>query len=233
MTPIRQLHDFVDGLPDAVRADLDAASSFRNLAAGERLMRVGSRPASVFQLLEGRVKYGCWDHRGRETVLTYMGCGDWVGLSEVFSELPSQWNVEAQTAVRLRVIRQQDFDRLVSQYPALARQLLRTFALRFSLHRMFGLDHSGLSLKERLIKMLYFLSFSHDRQVADSEPVFMAMSQTELGKVVGASRQKLNPSLKALEQEGLIDIRSGGLSLRSRTAVVARYGHLLNLSLDE
>lgn len=183
----------------------------------------------VFQVQAGRVKYAAWDHRGRETVLTYMTSGDWVGLSEVFTRLPAQWNVVAQSAVTVRAIAVPDFERLVETYPILARQLLRVFALRFSLHRLFGLDHSGLSLKERVIKMLWFLSFGHDKDADDDAPVVLKLSQEELSKVVGASRQKLNPALKALEQEGLLTVQFGSLSLRGRGAIRERYGYLLDM----
>ncbi len=228
MTPLDSLHNFVDALPSPVRAALDAVSTSRSLPAEGRLLRAGTLPKEVFQITDGRVKYSAWDHLGRETVLTYMTRGDWVGLSEMFTELPSTWNVVAQSPVTVRVIKRRDFLRLIDEHPELSRQLLKMFALRFSLHRLFGLDHSALSLKERLVKMLYFLSFSYEKEAADDQAVFMKLSQEELGKIVGASRQKLNPALKSLEREQLLDVHIGGLSLRSRAAIVQRYGHLLD-----
>lgn len=228
MTPLHNLHDFVDALPPAVRAEVDAVSAYRSVPAGGRLLRSGTLPKDVFQIQEGRVKYCSWDHRGRETVLTYMTRGDWIGLSEIFTDLPAMWNVEALSPVTVRVISRRQFRGLLDTQPALSRELLRVFALRFSLHRLFGLDHSALSLKERLIKMLYFLSFSHEKEASDSQPIFMKLSQEELGKVVGASRQKLNPALKALEKEQILDVQFGGVTLRSRACIAERYGHLLD-----
>lgn len=227
MQPIGKLHDFVEALPPALRAKLDAASTARTLKPGSRLLRLGVVPTDLFQIVDGRVKYSAWDHRGREVVLTYMTRGDWIGLSEVFTGLPALWNVVAETPLQVRVIRSTDFERLVDAHPALGKQLLRLFALRFSLYRLFGLDHSGLSLKERVIKMLYFLSFGHDKDAGEQQPVRIALSQQALAQVVGASRQKLNPVLKALRAEGLVDTAVGELTLASRAAVVARYGHLL------
>lgn len=229
MTPIGNLHDFVEALPPAVRSELDAVSTYRNAQKGRRLLRVGTLPKEVFQVQEGRVKYSSWDHQGREIVLTYMTRGDWVGLAEVFTDLPAMWNVVAQSPVTVRVISHRDFSRLIGEHPALSRQLLRVFALRFSLYRLFGLDHSALSLKERLIKMLYFLSFNYEKEASDTQPIFMRLSQEELGKVVGASRQKLNPALKVLEKERMLDVQFGGVTLRSRACIVQRYGHLLDL----
>lgn len=229
MTAIRNLHNFLDGLPDDARAAIDAVSRYRELAADERLMRAGVLPQELYQIESGRVKYSTWDSKGRESVLIYMSAGDWVGLSEGFTHLPTHWTVIAMSPVRVRVIRWKDFEPLLDRYPALARQLLKLFALRFSLHRLFGLDHSELSLKERLIKMLYFLSLAHDKAASDREPIVMKLSQEELCKVVGASRQKLNPALKALEREQLLEVQFGGVRLLSREAIVQRYGYLLNI----
>lgn len=175
------------------------------------------------------MRYSAWDARGRETVLTYMTRGDWAGLSEVFSGLPAQWNVVAQSPLVVRVIRRRDFDQLVDAHPPLAKQLLRLFALRFTLHRLFGFDHSALSLKERVVKMLWFLSFGHDKDADDDAPIVLRLSQEELGKVVGASRQKLNPALKALEREKLLTVQFGSVTLGSRAAVREHYGALLDL----
>lgn len=227
MRPIGNLHDFLDGLPPPVCAALEAVSTYRSLPVDGRLLRAGSLPQEVYQVQEGRVKYSAWDHKGRETVLTYMTRGDWVGLSEVFTDLPAQWNVVAQSPVRVRVIRRREFERLVDMHPALAKQLLRTFALRFSLYRLFGLDHSALTLKERVIKMLYFLSFGHDKDADESAPIVLKLSQEELGRVVGASRQKLNPALKTLERENLLTVNFGSVTLRSRACILDRYRHLL------
>ncbi|MGQ0698608.1 MAG: Crp/Fnr family transcriptional regulator [Panacagrimonas sp.] len=225
---MRALHDFVDGVPADVLAALDAVSTYRSLPVGGRLLRAGSLPREVYQIIEGRVRYSAWDHRGCETVLTYMTCGDWVGLSEVFTGFPAQWNVVAQSVVKLRAIRRQDFERLVDAHPPLAKQLLRLFALRFSLHRLFGFDHSALTLKERVVKMLWFLSFGHDKDADDSLPIVLKLSQEELGKVVGASRQKLNPALKTLERERLLSVQFGSVTLRSRASIREHYGHLLD-----
>jgi CRP/FNR family cyclic AMP-dependent transcriptional regulator len=229
MTPIGDLHDFFGALPGDVQAAIRAASSPRSLPADSRLLHAGRVPNAVYRIVDGRVKYSAWDSRGRETVLIHMSAGDWVGLAEVFSELPASWNVVAQTPLTVQAITRTEFDRLVGQHPTLARALLKLFARRFSLHRLFGLDHSELGLKERLIKMLYLLSFSHDKQAGDDAPIAMRLSQEELGKVVGASRQKLNPALKELAAEGLLEVGFGGLILNSRAAILARYGHLFGV----
>ncbi len=225
--PNSTLHDFLDALPPEARAEIDTISTYRNVRPNGYLIRAGSRFEELYQIQTGCVKYSSLDSAGHEAVLIYMTRDDWVGLSEVFTDLPAHWDVVAQTPVRVRVVPRRKFEALVRKNPDLAMQLLRLFAQRFSVHRLFGLDHSAHSLKERLIKMLYFLSLSYEKESPNTASVMMSLSQDELSKVVGVSRQKLNPALKGLEREGLLQIKLGGLILHSRAQLAERYGNLL------
>lgn len=76
MNPLTGLHDFVEGLPRDVRSALDTVSTYRSIPVGGKLLHAGAVPREVYQILEGRVRYSAWDHRGCETVLTYMTRGD-------------------------------------------------------------------------------------------------------------------------------------------------------------
>lgn len=225
--PISRLHDFLDAISDEAKAEIDAVSAYRTVPANAHLVQAGLRFGELYQIQSGCVKYCVVDHDGRETVLIYMTRGDWIGLSEVFSKLPTYWDVVAQTPVRVRVISQRDFEVIVQKHASLALELLKVFAHRVSMHRLFGMEHRALSLKERLVKTLYFLSLSYAKEAPDSVPIVMNLSQEELSKVVGSSRQKLNPALKALEKEGLLTVRLGGVTLNSRICFVQCYGYLL------
>lgn len=226
--PVINFHDFLPALPDEIKTEIDALCTDRDVPANTHLIRNGSHFAELYQIKSGYVKYSTHDHDGRETVLLYMAKGDWIGLSEVFSNVPAYWNVVTQTPVRLRVISQRDFESMVKQHPTLALELLKLFSHRFSMHRLFGPGHSALSLKERLIKMLYVLSLSYGKDAPHTEPVVMELSQEELSRVVGSSRQKLNPALKELAGEGLLEVKFGGITLDSRASLVQRYGYLFD-----
>lgn len=227
--PIINFHDFLPAQTDEIKAEIDALCTYREVPLNTHLIRSGSHFSELYQIQNGYVKYSTLDHDGREIVLLYMAKGDWIGLSEVFSNLPAYWNVVTQTPVRLRVISQRDFESMVKQHPTLAFELLKLFSHRFSMHRLFGPGHSVLSLKERVIKVLYVLSLSYGKDSSHSEPVVMNLSQEEFSRVVGSSRQKLNPTLKELAREGLLEVKFGGITLESRASLVQRYGYLFGL----
>lgn len=225
---LRHMHNFFDALPPPVKAEFEAVSRYRDVVVGEIFRHVGTRPGEVFQIVAGRVRYFASDREGRESVLTFMGKGDWIGLSELFSGMAAAWNVAALSSVRLRVIARADFERILSRHPVIAIELLRIFSIRFSLFNVFGLDHSHLTLKERVVKMLYVTSFSLADGDAANEDIVLRLSQEELSRLVGSSRQKLNVALKLLEQDGLVKVGFGALTQCGRARVLDRYGYLFN-----
>lgn len=219
------MHNFFDLLPAAVQEEFAAVSTFRKVGQGSMIVRAGERRDTLHQLVQGKVKYCSCDYHGRETVTAYMKDGDWIGLSEIFTGMPAMSDVVALSPLRLRTIGKRDFEALMDRHPVIARQLLRLFSLRFSAIYCLGQDRSALTLKERLLKTLYTLSFDGNR-TGDAE-IVIRMSQEELGKVMAASRQSLNRLLRELEREGLISLGYGTIRLPGRDRISQRYGYLV------
>ncbi len=159
-----------------------------------------------------------------------MKSGDWIGLSELFTALPAMSDVVAVSPVRLRTIKQRDFETLMDRYPIIARQLLRLLSLRFSAMYYLDIDRSALTLKERLLKTLYMLSFSHGKRINDGQDIVIEMSQEELSKLLVASRQNLNKALKELEREGLLKVSYDSISLHGLEGINRQYGYLVNVN---
>ncbi|MCK9505166.1 MAG: Crp/Fnr family transcriptional regulator [Porticoccaceae bacterium] len=228
MTAFRYINNFYDALPNDIKDAIDAVSTFRDIDKGSRILTAGEKPTALHQLQNGQAKYCSHDYQGRGKVLIFVSDGDWVGLSELFSNLPAQWDVTAVTAMQLRTVKYSDFDVLLDRYPIIARELLKTFSLRFSLYRLFDFDHSALSLKERVLKMIYMMSFSFDHRAANAKTITIPISQEELSMVVGASRQKLNTALKELDAEGIVEVRYGAIILCDRIALRKDWSYLFD-----
>lgn len=206
MQPVFNLHNFYDGLPAEVREEFDRVSRYRKLTAGIAVVRTGDRRDSLYQLVEGQVKYCSIDRAGRETVSATMKPGDWIGLSEVFAGIPALVDAVTITPARLRVIARQDFESLLDRHPIIARKLLRLFSLRFSIMYRTAQDRHQLTLTERLLKLLHLLSFEEDAARSAGGAVIIHASQEDLAKMLAASRQTLNRLLRQFEREGLVQL---------------------------
>ena len=78
-------------------------------------------------------------------------------------------------------------------------------------------------LRARLAKQLLHLvrsygisSLSHGNEMR----IGLQLAQEELAQLLGASRQRVNQELKALEREEIIRIEPGGLVVRDRDALM-------------
>lgn len=227
MIPVRDMHNFFDALPAEVKREIDAVSSFRNVGRESVLVRAGETRDDLYQLISGRVKYRSCDYHGRETVITFMKQGDWVGLSEIFSGIPAMADVVALSPIRLRTVSKRDFEALLDRHPVIARNLLRLFSLRFSAIYCAGQDRNALTLKERLLKTLYTLCVGAGN--ADGE-IVIRMSQDELSKMLFASRQTLNRLLRELQNEGFVRLGYGAIALLGKSNIERRYSYLVNVA---
>lgn len=227
VTPIYELHNFFGGLPAEIADEFDAVSSYRNVSRDTVIVRMGDTRRTLHQLVEGQVKYCSYDSRGRETVTATMTAGDWIGLSEVLNGTPAMVDVVATSAARLRTIAKRDFDILLDRHPAISRELLRLFSLRFSVVYRAAQDRYELSLKERLLKMLYVLSFTQDGD--ETEQRTIRLTQAELAKMLAASRQSLNRLLRELEREGRVGLGYGAIRLLDRGGLERDFDYLFGL----
>jgi CRP/FNR family transcriptional regulator, cyclic AMP receptor protein len=213
MVPINHINHFFDELPQELQTAFDDISFERHAAAGEALLRSGCQCSQLYQLREGKVEYRVPDGRGGEAVAASLSKGDWIGLPEAFSGLPATADVIALTQVQMRIIPHRDFDALLDRHPLLARRLLQLFSLGLSASYHQARDRNALPLKDRLLRTLYMLSFSHGKTLRQQQGILIEMPQEELSHRLAAARQTLNRQLKALEREGLIRVNYGSITV--------------------
>lgn len=228
MIPLRDLHNFYDALSPAIRAQIDAVSSFVDMARGAVICGEGQLSSRLYQIVSGEVKVSSSSHDGREVVLAMIRRGDWVSFSEMFSGLPANADIIAITPVRLRVIHRTALHKLMKAYPEISEQILRVMSLRISMLCRLVIDRDALPLKERVAKTLYLQAFSHGLNATDQH-LLISLSQEELAKLLGTSRQNLNKVLKELEREGMLQLSYGGVCLMGLEPIQRRYAHLVNV----
>ena len=80
-----------------------------------------------------------------------------------------------------------------------------------------------MPLRARLAKQLVHLVRSYGvPSLSDSSEmrISLQLAQEELAQLLGASRQRVNQELKAMEREDVIRIEPGGLVIRDREALM-------------
>ena len=116
-----------------------------------------------------------------------------------------------------------DFRKILAVHTELYEAMLRLHARR--IRQLFGLveDLNTLPLRSRLAKQLVHLVRSYGGpSLSDGSEmrISLQLAQEELAQLLGASRQRVNQELKAMEREDATRIEPGGLVVRDREALM-------------
>ena len=180
----------------------------RRFPHGEVITRQGEPVTSLFLVTEGIVRLSAVSGRGREVVVGLLGPGDVFGEAGL---LGGTSPVEARAVGSARVVAMplDTLRDLLGRHPETAEQLLRMIAAR--LHRTSGVLREALTgdLRTRVSGRLRDLAREHGWAAADGVRLRVPLTQTELARMVGASREAVNRMLGSLVDQGLVRTDGG------------------------
>jgi CRP/FNR family transcriptional regulator, cyclic AMP receptor protein len=181
-------------------------SVVRKFAKGQVISVEDSVPKGLFAVLEGQVHLVREVGTGDEALMHVGEPGYWFGEFAVLTGRPTVATVLAHTPVRTLLLSKAQFDRIVADdprhYEAFARLALDRYAI---LIRAFA-ELRDLAPEPRLRGRLAAMARVRQQDRPSAAPVSLAVSQGDLARMVGVSRQTLNALLGKLRQEGLIEV---------------------------
>jgi CRP/FNR family cyclic AMP-dependent transcriptional regulator len=196
--------DFLSLLDEGDRATLEDAAMRRSYARGTILLHDGDDPASVFLLLEGRVKVTVSGADGREVVLAFKGPGDLLGDMAAIDGEKRCATVAAIEPIAALAFAGSDFRRLLDTRPGIATALLSvlTARVRDADNGRADLDSHGVlgRVACRLLELC-------DRYGATGEggvEITLPLTQEELAGWTGASREAVNKALTTFRGLGWV-----------------------------
>jgi CRP/FNR family transcriptional regulator, cyclic AMP receptor protein len=172
---------------------------------------------------KGAVRVSSTSITGRQVTLTYVEPGIWFGDVSIFDGERRTHDAYAHGDATLVCVSRGDLRKILTQHTELYEALLWLHARR--IRQLFGLveDLNTLPLRARLAKQLTHLLRSYGvPSLTDGREVRIGLqlAQEELAQLLGASRQRVNQELKAMERDGVIRIEPGGLVVRNREALL-------------
>jgi CRP/FNR family cyclic AMP-dependent transcriptional regulator len=196
------------GLSPQVQQALVAAGDRLYFARGEFLQRQGQQQSALNVVVDGQVKLV--RHTPVGEALIYIGeRGFWFGETAYLGSLPLVASVVARTPVTVFRVGQAALDRLLSQQPAMLRDLAQLAANRAAtVLAAFGMGNS-LHPQQRMLGQLALMTRMRLEERPDENPVELPLSQVDLAAIIGVTRQTLHPLVKALEEQGAIELRFG------------------------
>lgn len=210
-------------LSPSLRHDILRNAYVRRYKDGELIIARGDAAAEWAAVAKGAVRISSTSLSGKQITLTYIEPGVWSGENWLFDGEQCTHDAYAHGATTLLCVARNDFRKILSQHVELYEALMRLQARRMRV--LFGLveDLNTLPLRARLAKQLLHLVRSYGVACLSNGSetrIGLQLAQEELAQLLGASRQRVNQELKAMERDQAIRIEPGGLVVRDRTVLL-------------
>jgi len=196
--------------------DVDAllpAFAPRTLARGARLFAQGDVDAAgVFVVLYGRFTVAS-DHRDGRAVTGVLGTGDMVGELSVFDPGPRTSTVTAVTGGRVAVLAPGDLLAWGTSRPHVAARLLQVLARRLRRTNSTIVDLMFVDVAGRMAHALLELAARFGERHGPEVWVPHGLTQTELGQLVGGSRETVNKVLADFAGRGWLRLETRAVVL--------------------
>jgi CRP-like cAMP-binding protein len=210
-------------LSPSLRHDILRCAYARRYKDGDLITARGDTPQEWIACAKGAVRVSSTSISGKQITLTYVEPGIWFGDVAIFDGDRRTHDAYAHGDTTVLCVARADFKKILAQHTELYEALLRLHARR--IRQLYGLveDLNTLPLRARLAKQLLHLVRSYGvPSLSDGSEVRIGLqlAQEELAQLLGASRQRVNQELKAMEREETIRIEPGGLVVRNRDALM-------------
>lgn len=202
-------------------ADLDRLACRlveRRYPDGQTIFSRGETGTCLFAVARGQVRLGVTSPAGRDALIAVLTAGEIFGELALLDGGSRSTDATAAQGCLLLALDRRDFVPLLDGVPEVRWHLFRLLCARLRgtterLERTLFLSVAG-----RLASLLLSLA---DRD--DGRRVGLKLSQADLGRLIGASREKVNVELNAW-------LSAGVLSRDGRSLVIRDRGHLAMLA---
>jgi CRP/FNR family transcriptional regulator len=188
--------------------DLEAIAGVtvkRAYPAGQIVLLEGAASSVLYVVHSGRLKLYKTSSRGREQVLRLLRPGDMFNEVAVFDEGPNPASAQAIEDCTLYLLRRRDLLRFVAERPGVALAITRTFARRLREALALVEDLAFRDVTSRLAKILL-----------EDQGGAPRLTQELLAAMAGSRREVVGRALKALSQEGAVQLERGRIHVRDR-----------------
>jgi CRP/FNR family transcriptional regulator, cyclic AMP receptor protein len=196
--------DLFGSLSDADRHQVAACFRLHRFEAGRTLFLTGDAGDRAYLIAEGQVRMTLATAGGRELNVRVARRGDLVGEIAVLDGGPRTADAVVLTDASAYVITASDLSTLFDTRKGIARSVIALLCRRL---RATTAQLEGIALHRIEVRLARFLLDRLGGQAAPPGkrlPLEIGFSQTEMARLIGASRPKLNVALGFLEREGAI-----------------------------
>jgi CRP-like cAMP-binding protein len=209
-------------LSPSLRHDILRCAYVKRYRDSDLIAARGEPPETWIACAKGAVRVSSTSVSGKQITLTYVEPGIWFGDVSIFDGDRRTHDAYAHGDSTMLCVAKADFMKILALHVELYEALLRLHSRR--IRQLYGLveDLNTLPLRARLAKQLVHLVRSYgvpNLENGAEMRISLQLAQEELAQLLGASRQRVNQELKAMERDGVLRIEPAGLVIRDRVAL--------------
>jgi CRP/FNR family cyclic AMP-dependent transcriptional regulator len=193
----------------------------KTAAAGATIFARGDAGTGLFAVCSGTVKITNHSADGKDAVFNLLNAGEIFGEIALLDGRPRSADALALTRCELIAIDRRDFLPLLKDRPEIALKMIEVLCARLRHVSEHVEDVLFLDLPGRLAKTLLRLS---ERAKPSSSGRKVAITQREIGQIIGMSRESTNKQLREWEQQNWVRLERGGITVLA-SAELAEIGH--------
>jgi CRP/FNR family transcriptional regulator, cyclic AMP receptor protein len=210
----------LNGMSQQAVHDFNAMVRTTRRRRGEWIFVLGDSANTIYLLREGRIKMIAFAEGGHEVLHEILGPGEIFGDTSTILGIPRTTSAQALETCLVCEIYRKDLVTLLSMYPELSFQLLKSMGLRLKKAEAHLVNVVCNDVSHRVREVLIELMVKDTGDIPD-RPIKIMITQQDLANLIGASRQKTWQTLKELEDGGV-------LRLMYRSILVIAPNRLLN-----
>jgi CRP-like cAMP-binding protein len=203
------------GLADVQLAQLP--TSMVKLRAKEELFRRGEPAGRAYVVAAGKIKI-VRDFVERQIVFDVVGPGAVIGelalLDEEGAERTRSASAIASSPADLLAIDRRDLVAFLRRHPGVALALCASLAARVRRLDAQLLGATFLGLETQLARTLISLAARFGKPAGTAVEIEVTLNQTELGQMIGFSRESVNKQLRAFARAGIAEMARKKITIR-------------------
>lgn len=194
----------------------------RAFEAGRNVMTIEQPGEAVYIILHGTVKIHV-EQGERDVILAILGAGDMLGEMSLIDSIGRSASAMTLENSLMLWMDKTTFNYMLDNFPPMARNLVKMLSARVRLSDQLIQALATLDVNGRVARQLLAFAEKYGHEKDGATQIHIALTQSDIADLVGASRKRVNQAMVLFKEQGLIDTDAEGrISVYNRDGL-ARY----------
>ena len=204
----------ISALSDAQRHQLEKMTRMLEVKRGTRIYLPGDPSDQIFLLKSGVIKISMTTPDNRDVILALLHAGDIFGELAVVDDAPRDHVAEAYDDCVICAMSRDTILRVIHETPEIGFQITKLIGMRLRTFRSRIEELLCKSAHARIAHALLDLADRHGVTDTDGVLISLRLSQGDLGRLVGLSRETVNAILQEWREQNLLEMDRRTVRLR-------------------